>query len=342
MRIRRHGAGYNFMGDTENGMTMRWGADLRQNPSRAPWPELADISISNHCTKGCPFCYKNSTDNHEFMSAEEYAEVLQYLHSDQWGNVFQVALGGGEPLEHPEFEKILQITQAAGIVANFTTNGLHLNQSSIRQFAGRVGSVALSVGAASEIDPQKIRLLVEAGLRVNIHFILSASSLEDAAALLDGHYNDVLQGVGSVIFLTYKPAGRASSDECLRMDERLRAFIDRVDRNACTARIGFDACFVPLLMHFTDVNVDFIDPCECGFFSIYIDEKQNVKPCSFCNQGKYVYSLKEHSFQEIWDNLLEGYRQEVLDAACTADCKNHENCRGKCDFYDELALCFHG
>lgn len=53
--IRRHSDGYNFVADPKSGITMRWGKTVNDDPYRAPLPELVDISISNHCTKGCTF-----------------------------------------------------------------------------------------------------------------------------------------------------------------------------------------------------------------------------------------------------------------------------------------------
>lgn len=55
--LRRHIGNYNFVGDAKTGITLRWGKTINDNPVFAPVPELADISISNHCTKGCSFCY---------------------------------------------------------------------------------------------------------------------------------------------------------------------------------------------------------------------------------------------------------------------------------------------
>ena len=72
---------------------MRWGKTVNDDPYRAPMPELVDISISNHCTKGCTFCYRDSVPNHVFMSLEDYERVIQSLNHERWGNVFQVALG---------------------------------------------------------------------------------------------------------------------------------------------------------------------------------------------------------------------------------------------------------
>ena len=60
---------YNFLADPKTGVTFRWGKTINDNPILAPVPELADISISNHCTKGCSFCYRNSKNNNEFITS---------------------------------------------------------------------------------------------------------------------------------------------------------------------------------------------------------------------------------------------------------------------------------
>ena len=101
--MRRDIGDYHFIADSHTGLTMRWGKTIKDNPIWAPVPELADISISNHCSKGCSYCYRKSTRNNEFMTVEQYCQVLDSINHPQYGNVFQVAIGGGEPLEHPNF-----------------------------------------------------------------------------------------------------------------------------------------------------------------------------------------------------------------------------------------------
>jgi len=113
--IRKHSDGYNFVGNPETGITFRWGKTTKEDPKIAPWPELADISISNYCSKQCNFCYRNSGPSGDFMSIKDYGFVLDNLSDKKWGKVFQVALGGGEPTEHPDFIKILEITRKKGI-----------------------------------------------------------------------------------------------------------------------------------------------------------------------------------------------------------------------------------
>ena len=159
MKIRRHSKEYNFIGDTVSGTTFRWGRTFEENPQYAPWPELADISISNHCTNGCDFCYRDSTSNLSFMLPDDYEYLIKQLNHPDWGNVFQVALGGGEPLEHPDFMKIIDITLKYGVVPNFTTNGKHLTSDLITRLKKKVGAVALSTIDINTINSCLIRNL---------------------------------------------------------------------------------------------------------------------------------------------------------------------------------------
>jgi MoaA/NifB/PqqE/SkfB family radical SAM enzyme len=340
MNVRRHSEAYNFLGDTTTGVTMRWGTDIKSSPYFAPWPELADISISNHCSKGCEFCYRDSKADQSFMTVAQYEKVLDELSSSKWGSVFQVALGGGEPLEHPDFIKIIEKTNERGIAANFTTNGANLNESVVNSLKGKIGAVAISTNKIEELPLDKLSLLIKGGIKTNIHFVLDNKSIYEAIGILEGKYNDILKDINGVIFLTYKPRGRASTENCLTINSELERFIELTDNSKCITRIGFDACFVPLLMKYTEVDVDYIDSCECGFFSVYIDEKMNVKPCSFANDDRFSYSLEKYTMDEIWNEKYESYRKDIMINNCNNECSNKSNCRGKCAYYECLTFCY--
>lgn len=340
MIVRRHSRDYNFYGDTETGITMRWGGTPRSDPAYAPWPELADISISNRCSKGCGFCYRDSKADGPLMTAGQYESVLAALHSERWGSVFQVALGGGEPLEHPDFPEIIRKTCEKGIVANFTTNGRYLDEKMIGFLKGKIGALAISVGEIGELDQAALKLLANAGIKTNLHFILDRQSIGEAINILQGKYNGSLETVNGVVFLTYKPGGRAEADKCLNMDAPLEEFTGLIDKSRCVSRIGFDACFVPILMKHTEINTDYVDSCECGFFSVYIDERLNVKPCSFGGADGFAFNLNEYDMTTIWNAKYDAYRKEILKNKCASECKNKAACRGKCYCFDALPLCY--
>ena len=338
--IKRHIGDYHFLADNETGVTMRWGRTMQENPIWAPVPELADISISNHCTKGCSFCYRNSGNNQEWMSTEDYCNVLDAMNHPKYGNVFQVALGGGEPLEHPEFLSIIDETVKRGIVPNFTTNGIHLTDDICKGIKGKVGAVAISAVTVDDIQQEKFALLSKHDIEANVHYVLSSRKIDEAIEIANGKHHEKMRDVNAIIFLTYKPAGRAASADIIRKGKMLDRFVQAIgNKNVKRTKIGFDACFVPMLLRNTVVNAALVDSCEGGFFSVYIDHKKNVSPCSF-GGGRDAYNLNEYDFYDIWLNKFEVFRQKCTNKCVVSDCKAYDLCRGCCPYYPEITVCY--
>ncbi len=297
------------------------------------------ISQQVYCTKGCDFCYRDSKPNNSFMSLDDYEYLLKQLRHPHWGNVFQVALGGGEPLEHPYFLKIIDITLANGVVPNFTTNGKYLTNDLIMKLKSKLGAVAISTVDIKTIDKEVIENLKKNNIKCNLHYLLNYHNIQQAIDILDGKYNQSLRDANSIIFLTYKSLGRAGNSRILKLDQNFLDFVSIVESNACLTRIGFDACFVPMLMHYTNVDLKYIDPCECAFFSVYIDEQLRMSPCSFSNNREFTYSIKEYSIEYIWTVLFGKYR-DSLNNKCVRECKNKTDCRGRCPYFDNITMCY--
>ena len=183
--------------------------------------------------------------------------------------------------------------------------------------------------------------LANEGIKTNIHYVISEKTIETATRMLEGKYDDHIKDFNAIIFLTYKPTGRADCSDVIKSPDKLGAFLKMVDSPATEIKIGFDACFVPSLLNRTNIDKEMVDSCECGFFSVYVNENLDVMPCSFCNSEDYSYSLKEFGFDDIWQNQLSGYRKHV-DASkkeVCKDCSSAPDCRGCCPFFSELFLC---
>lgn len=84
-------------------------------------PELADIKITDACPYRCEFCYQGSDPEGLHAPLSAIGRIADQLAR---ANVFEVALGGGEPTLHPDFPEILELFRAVGIVPNFTTRNL--------------------------------------------------------------------------------------------------------------------------------------------------------------------------------------------------------------------------
>jgi radical SAM protein with 4Fe4S-binding SPASM domain len=82
------------------------------------------IEISNICNLQCTFCPEVERDK-KILSSDQFRKILKEVvpHTDQ------VCLHlMGEPLAHPEFEKILQICNEEKAVIHLTTNGTFLSK----------------------------------------------------------------------------------------------------------------------------------------------------------------------------------------------------------------------
>ena len=165
--------------------------------------------------------------------------------------------------------------------------------------------------------------------------------MQNAIEILKGDYDIYLKDFNSIIFLTYKPFGRGNKDDSIQSKDKLLKFLNLIDSPMTNLKIGFDACFIPLLLKKTQTDSDLIDSCECGFFSVYIDEKLNVMPCSFCNQNKFSFNLKQIHFDEIWTERFNDYKKHIGEYGLVNcdECDKTDECRGKCPFFEELFLC---
>jgi MoaA/NifB/PqqE/SkfB family radical SAM enzyme len=105
-------------------------------------PELLDIAITNWCDRGCEFCYRDSSEAGQHMSVRQYEAIMRQAVRVQ---VLQVALGGGNPNQHPDFCEILRLTREEyGIVPNYTTNGRGLTEQVLNATRTHCGAVAVS------------------------------------------------------------------------------------------------------------------------------------------------------------------------------------------------------
>jgi MoaA/NifB/PqqE/SkfB family radical SAM enzyme len=178
------------------------------------------------------------------------------------------------------------------------------------------------------------------GIETNIHYVLSSENIEEATRIANGKSNQGLVGINAIIFLTYKPAGRAGDGCVIKKGEDYDEFLSAIAKKGIERpKMGFDACFVPMLLSNETVSPMLVDCCEGGFFSVYIDHKKNVSPCSFCG-GKDVYSLDEYDFYDIWNNQFELFRNRQKNRCKNYSCIGFKNCRGCCPYYPEITVCY--
>lgn len=300
-------------------------------------PELLDISITNWCDQGCSFCYRNSTPKGTHMSLEDYDFIMKQAKEL---DVFQVALGGGNPNQHPDFIKILETTVNYGIVPCYTTNGRGLTHEILKATKELCGSVAISAYEPYSEFRSYLEKLFEYDIKANVHFVTDSKSIDTAISWLRNP-PDFLQGINSLIFLNYKPIGRKPDMTLLLKDtEKIKEFYRLVNLNKNVLKIGFDSCSISGVVKYVNVNANFYEGCDAGRFSAFVDEKLRMMPCSFMTNNDWFGDLRENSMLDIWQNnfYFKKYRNNILNNGCNS-CDFQKTCMGGCPFIEELSQC---
>jgi hypothetical protein len=110
----------------------RTGAKLRfsfgapqSDATKSSVPELIDLKITNKCPFGCAYCYQESTSTGATAAEGKPFLVHQILTQLAQMEVFEVAIGGGEPTLDAQFPNILETLSEKGVTCNFTTRSTH-------------------------------------------------------------------------------------------------------------------------------------------------------------------------------------------------------------------------
>lgn len=81
--------------------------------------ESMDIKITNCCDMGCPACHENSTPD------GKHGDILSPSFLDNLHPYTELAIGGGNPLEHPDIDEFLKRCKERKFICNITVNQTH-------------------------------------------------------------------------------------------------------------------------------------------------------------------------------------------------------------------------
>lgn len=92
---------------------------VRTGEKPAPeYPESIDIKTTNMCDLGCAFCGECSTPD------GKHADLHNPL-LDSIKPYTELAIGGGNPLAHPQLDSFLRYMESRDVICNLTVNAVH-------------------------------------------------------------------------------------------------------------------------------------------------------------------------------------------------------------------------
>lgn len=175
------------------------GTKVREWPdSSAPvpeFPESVDLKITNTCDLGCAWCHENAIKKEDHASLDRMLSAVSGLPAG-----VEIAIGGGNPLDHPSLEILLSGFMKLGLISNMTVHGEHaLYNESIRflQATSRLHGVGISGTSAYRM--------------MKVNDMLPANSVCHAIVGVDDPLDIINMRDCAILILGYKTYGRGGT-----------------------------------------------------------------------------------------------------------------------------------
>lgn len=134
----------NYFAIWKEGIAVRFQIEDDKPITELKYPEFYDVKITGYCTGKCPWCYQDSKESSEHYDNILFKVASYFGYMTMNERPFQIALGGGNPNQHPDFCDLVEIIRGLGITPNYTTNGIGMTPEVIEATKKYCGGVAIS------------------------------------------------------------------------------------------------------------------------------------------------------------------------------------------------------
>lgn len=181
--------------NSDNGTKIRLTQDDEYKADR---PESIDLKITDYCDMNCPMCHENSLVDGKHASIEQrFIDTLPpYL---------EVAIGGGNPLSHPDLHSFLNTLKERKCFPSITVNQKHFIDSFayIKKLHDEKLIHGIGVSIADNVSDELIEKVQSLSSACVFHIIVGNVSVDTLKRLYDKNIK--------ILFLGYKNIRRGQT-----------------------------------------------------------------------------------------------------------------------------------
>jgi mycofactocin biosynthetic radical S-adenosylmethionine protein MftC len=301
---------------------------------RAPVNLTWEVTLA--CNLRCEHCLSSSGEAAEGeLSTTEALELVEQMHQVGF---FQINFGGGEPFMRPDFEAILDACHARGIMTCISTNGTLIDAELVARLSRtRLVAIQVSLDGAEKATCEAIRgqgtyddalqalqLLAASPIPTSINTVLTAQNATEIPAMYA-----LAENLGVTLRVSrFRPSGRGSDNwEMLRpKPQQLLDFSSWLESRG-DVRTG-DSFFSLTAQERQGLGLNL---CGAAKLTCCVGPTGNVYPCAFMQLDQFkAGSLRQSSFQSIWDGSEIFASLRGLRIHSCEDCRRFDQCHGGC------------
>ena len=270
-------------------------------------PQYINWNFTYRCNFNCQHCYSRAPSYPDELTATEYMHIADQIIE---GQVFKVALGGGEVLLRDDCFQIISRLNEGGVVTMLTTNGWRLDE----RVAGQLADAGLATLYVSLDSPhaaqhddfrarrrsfervmRALRAAVGAKLVVYLSSVLSSINIRDLDGFVEIAEREKLAGIN---FKRFRAAGNGlANKDRYQLNDRESHGIE-ADILRLRQRSGLD-----LSLNFGPEASDVNSGCSCGISALALRPNGDVSPCAYTTT--VIGNLMRQSLTEIWQSSAE-------------------------------------
>ena len=292
-------------------------------------PESLHIELTSRCALHCKQCYKGSANDNDIS----HSKLQQFITEAEAMKVFQIALGGGEPLLYPHLADVVSDISRRGMSVSVTTGGVGLDAVTLNVL-GKAGlnHIQVSLNGADEQTNTlsrdgysqalaSLRLLSGHGMSFGINWVARMDNIDNLPEIIS--LTKTLNA-GNINILRYKPSPNEEYDKIKLTDEKYRLLISIIKQTKGIA-IKTDSAFSNLLCDINSRGSKF-GGCGAGRRFMAINSRGNCSPCSHTRLSSPAVSLYDYWYKSP---ELQMFREteRCISEPCSS-CAYLSSCRG--------------
>jgi len=294
-------------------------------------PEAIHLDLTTSCPLACPQCYK-AGHSEMIMPLEKFKAIIRQA---QAAKVFQIALGGGEPLLVPNLVKYVETVTTAGMACTLTSSGFGLTEELLQALRdAKLHHLQISLNGATEAINSTSRagfkealsaleLLSKQQLKFGINWVARMDNYFDFPKMvaLAQHFH-----AENINLLRYKPVVQEEYQKFALTQEAF-TWLQAQLKQFYGIKLKVDSAFSNLLCSLYQSGTNSIAAgCGAGRRFMVIDAAGRFKPCSHLKATTVAANLVEY-----WQNSTELKQLRKLEnfiGEPCGSCSYLHSCRG--------------
>lgn len=262
------------------------------------FPETIDVKITNKCDIGCKYCHEKSNLKGEHADLNVLLDTIKDLNPG-----VELAIGGGNPLSHPQLKCFLKECKSKGFICNLTINQLSINSNRnlISDLYEEDLIKAMGISVANEDNIKELKIISSEYNNVVFHVIAGINN----HILIKNIQTEVPNS--KVLVLGYKKFGLGESYYNEKVEYNIKQWYMHIRDYMGKSTISFDNLSIEQLnikRFMTDEKWNEFYMGDDFSFSMYIDAiNKEFAPTSRSNFRK---SFSEYTLVDFFQEFKNG------------------------------------